>query len=331
MWATRSVFWPRSRGRSRSRAQQVAKVVRIGFLCAASASGYARQVDGFRLGLRELGYIEGTNTTIVYRWAQGDYERLPQLATELVRSNVDVIVTHGTPATLAAKQASALIPIVVATLGDPIASGVVASVGRPGGNVTGQSMFSPEINAKRIELLKEMMPRLGRVAVLLNPDNPSSIGPELHAMEVAARTLKIELQQFPVRSANELGSVFDKLKQMHAEAVEVSDEGIFNANIQAIAELSLQRRLLSIGSKELAQVGGLIGYGVDFIAMFRRAAVFVDKILKGSKPADIPIEQAAKFQFVLNLTTAKALGLDAKALGLDVPTSLLLRADEVIE
>jgi putative tryptophan/tyrosine transport system substrate-binding protein len=157
-------------------AQQVAKVVRIGFLGAASASGYARQVDGFRLGLRELGYIEGTNTTIVYRWAQGDYERLPQLATELVRSNVDVIVTHGTPATLAAKQASALIPIVVATLGDPIASGVVASVGRPGGNVTGQSMFSPEINAKRIELLKEMMPRLSRVAVLLNPDNPSSIG-----------------------------------------------------------------------------------------------------------------------------------------------------------
>jgi putative tryptophan/tyrosine transport system substrate-binding protein len=143
-------------------------------------------------------------------------------------------------------------------------------------------------------------------------------------MGVVARALKIELQQFPVRSANELGSVFDKLKQMHAEAVEVSDEGIFNVNIQAIAELSLQRRLLSIGSKELAQVGGLIGYGVDFIAMFRRAAVFVDKILKGSKPADIPIEQAAKFQFVLNLTTAKALGLD-------VPTSLLLRADEVIE
>jgi putative ABC transport system substrate-binding protein len=307
-----------------ARAQQVAKVVRIGFLGAASASGYARQVDGFRLGLRELGYIEGTNTTIVYRWAQGDYERLPQLATELVRSNVDVIVTHGTPATLAAKQASASIPIVVATLGDPIASGVVASVGRPGGNVTGQSMFSPEINAKRIELLKEIMPRLSRVAVLLNPDNPSSIGPELHAMEVAARILKIELQQFPVRSANEFGSVFDKLKQMHAEAVEVSDEGIFNANIKAIAELSLQRRLLSIGSKELAQVGGLIGYGVDFIAMFRRAAVFVDKILKGSKPADIPIEQAAKFQFVLNLTTAKALRLD-------VPTSLLLRADEVIE
>jgi putative tryptophan/tyrosine transport system substrate-binding protein len=303
---------------------QTARVIRIGFLGAASASGYIKQVEGFRIGLRELGYSEGTNIIILYRWAEGDYDRLPQLAAELVRSNVEVIVTHGTPATLAVKQATTSIPIVVATLGDPAASGVITSVGRPGGNITGQSMFGPEINAKRIELLKEMMPRLSRVAVLLNPDNPSSVGPELRAMELAGQTLKIELQQFPIRGAHELGSVFDKIERAHAEAVEVSDDGVFNANIKTIAELSLKRRLLSIGSKELAQVGGLIGYGVDFVAMFRRAAVFVDKILKGNKPADIPFEQATKFQFVLNLATAKTLGLD-------VPTSLLLRADEVIE
>jgi putative ABC transport system substrate-binding protein len=314
-----AAVWPLS-----AQAQQVGKVVRIGFLGAVSASGYAKQVEGFRSGLRELGYVEGTNIIITYRWAEGDYERLRQLATELIRSNVDVIVTHGTPGTVAAKQASTSTPIVVASFGDPVASGIVASLGRPGGNITGQSFFSPEINAKRVELLKEMMPRLSRVAVLLNPNNPLSIGPELRAMEAAAQTLKIELQQFPVRSANELGSAFEKMEQTHAEAVAVSDEGIFNANIKAIADLSSQRRLLSIGSNELAQVGGLIGYGVDFVAMYRRAAVFVDKILKGSKPADIPIEQATKFQFVLNLITAKTLGLD-------VPTSLLLRADEVIE
>jgi putative ABC transport system substrate-binding protein len=307
-----------------ARAQQVGKVFRIGFLGAASASGYAKQIDGFRSGLRELGYVEGTNVTITYRWAEGDYKRLPQLANELIRSNVDVIVTHGTPGAVAAKQSSTTTPIVVATFGDPIASGIVASLGRPGGNLTGQSFFSPEINAKRVELLKEMMPRLSRVAVLLNPNNSASIGPELHAMEAAAQSLKIELQQFPVRSANELGSAFEKMGQTNAEAVEVSDEGLFNANSKTIADLSLQRRLLSIGNKELAQVGGLMGYAVDFVAMFRRAAVFVDKILKGSKPADIPIEQATKFPFVLNLITAKTLGLD-------VPTSLLLRADEVIE
>jgi putative ABC transport system substrate-binding protein len=249
---------------------------------------------------------------------------LPQLATELIRSNVDVIVTHGTPGAVAAKQASTTTPIVVATFGDPIASGIVANLGRPGGNLTGQSFFSPEISAKRIELLKETMPRLSRVAVLLNPNNPASSGPELHAMEGAAQSLKIELQQFPVGSANELESAFEKMQQTHAEAVEIGDDSTFIANNKAIADLSLQWRLLSIGSKEFAQAGGLIGYGVDFVAMFRRAAVFVDKILKGGKPADIPIEQATRFPFVLNLVTAKTLGLD-------VPTSLLLRADEVIE
>jgi ABC transporter substrate binding protein len=173
-----------------ARAQQLGKVARIGFLGAASASGYASQVEGFRLGLRDLGYIEGRNIVIEYRWAEGKYERLPELAADLIRSDVDVIVTHGTPGSLAAKQVTATIPIVMAAIGDPVATGIVTSVSRPSGNITGLSFFNPELNAKRIELLKEVMPRITHVAVLINADNPAGIGPELQAMETAARLLK---------------------------------------------------------------------------------------------------------------------------------------------
>jgi putative tryptophan/tyrosine transport system substrate-binding protein len=306
-----------------ARAQQPGKVARIGFLGAASASGYANQVAGFRSGLRDLGYVEGTNVIIEYRWAEGNYERLRELATQLIRSNVDVIVTHGAPATLAAKQATATVPIVAAIIGDPVASGVLASVARPARNVTGQSVFSPELSAKRIELLKEVMPQMSRVAALLNPDNPAN-GPDLRAMETTAHSLKVELQQFPVRGPNEFESAFDRMEQGRFEAVHIHEDGMLNANVRAIVPLATKRRLLSIGGKEIAQAGGLIGYGVNFFALYRRAAVFVDKILTGTKPADIPIEQATRFEFVLNLKTAKSLGLD-------MPTSVLLRADEVIE
>jgi putative ABC transport system substrate-binding protein len=295
-----------------ARAQQLAKVARVGFLSGASAAaaGYVSRIAALRSGLRDLGYVEGTNLFIEYRWAEENYARLPELAADLVRSNVDVIVTQGTPASLAAKRATA--------------SGVVTSVARPGGNMTGSSFFSPEIKAKRIELLKETMPQLTRAAVLLNPDNPMLMSGELQAMQTVAQSLKLQLRLFPVRASNEFEMTFDTMQAEHVEAVALDEEPVFIDNLSGIAALASKRRLLSIGSKEFAPAGGLIGYGIDFTVAYRRAAIFVDKILKGSKPGDIPIEQATKFEFVLNLKTARALGFE-------VPTPILLRADEVIE
>jgi ABC-type uncharacterized transport system substrate-binding protein len=306
------------------RAQQSGKVPRIGFLGAQSADSYASQLEGFRLGLRDLGYVEGKTIVIEYRWAEGKYERLRELVAELIRSNVDVIVTHGTPGALAAKQATTAIPIVVTLLGDPVASGIVASLARPEGNITGQSFFSPELAAKRIELLKELMPQMTRVAVLMNPGNPVVLGAELRAMQITAQSLKVELQEVLVSVPNEFESAFERMQQRPAAAVAVSDDSMFIANIRAIAVIATTRRFVSIGNKEFAEAGGLMGYGIDFFATYRRAAVFVDRILKGGKPADIPIEQATKFNVVINLKTAKALGLT-------VPPTLLARADEVIE
>jgi putative ABC transport system substrate-binding protein len=224
-----------------ARAQQPGKVPRIGFLGAASASGYARQLEGFRLGLRDLGYVEGTNVVIEYRWAQGKYEHLRKLAAELIRY-VDVIVTHGTPGSLTAKQATATIPIVLALVGDPVATGIVASLARPGGNVTGQSFFAPELAAKRIELLKELMPQMTQVAVLVNPSNPAGMGAELQAMETAARSLKIELKQLLVRGPNEFESAFEQMQQV--SAVAISDDGMLIANIRAIVAVAMKRRFV---------------------------------------------------------------------------------------
>ena len=306
-----------------ARAQQAGKVPRIGFLGATSAFGLAGRIDGFRQGLRDLGYVEGTNILIDYRWADGNYARLPELALDLVRSKVDLIVTHTTPGALAAKQATTTIPIVVVIVGDPVASGVVDSVARPGGNITGQSFFNPELRAKRIELLKEIVPTITQVAVLFNPDNPSVV-PELRALETTAQSLGVRLQPFRLREPHEIVDAFEEVERGDSKAVETGDDTIFITNIGAIAALATKGRLVSIGPKDLAQAGGLIGYGVDFSATYRSAAVFVDKILKGAKPRDLPIEQATKFEVVLNLKTAKKLGVE-------VPTSILLRANEVIE
>jgi putative ABC transport system substrate-binding protein len=245
-----------------ARAQQLGKVPRIGFLGAASASGYARQLEGFRLGLRDLGYVEGTNIVIEYRWAQGKYEQLRELVAELIRSNVDVIVTHGTPGALAAKQANAAIPIVLALVGDPVTAGIVASLARPGGNITGQSFFAPELAAKRIQLLKQLMPQMTRIAAFMNPSNPGGVGGELQAMETAAKSLKMELKQVLVRGPNEFESAFEQMQQESVAAVAISDDGMLIANIIAIAALATKRRLVSIGNKEFAQAGGLMGYGV---------------------------------------------------------------------
>jgi putative ABC transport system substrate-binding protein len=281
------------------------------------------RLEAFRLGLRDFGYIEGTTVNVEYRWADGRYERLPGLAAELVRSQVDLIVTHGTPGSLAAKRATTTIPIVMASIGDPVAVGIVTKLVRPGGNITGQSFFNPELRAKRIELLKEVMPRLTLVAVILNADNPAT-GPEFQAMETTAQSLNVKLLPFRLRTPSELVSAFESMEQASVEAVETGDDPLSVGNVGAIVALAARGRLLTIGPEDVARAGGTMGYGVDFVATFRRAASFVDRILKGANPADLPIERASKFQFILNLKAAKALGLD-------VPTATLLRADEVIE
>ena len=304
-------------------AQQAGKIARIGFLGATSASGYAKQLDGFRLGLRDFGYMEGKNIVLEYRWAEGNYAQLAELAAELVHSKVDVIVTHGTPGTRAAKGATTTIPIVMAISGDAVATGLVVSLPRPGGNITGSTFFGPELSAKQIELLKEILPRITRVAVLVNPDNPV-IGPMSKAMEITTKSLNLGLQQFAVRGPNEFENAFSAMVQKSVEAVAIQEDGMLNANVRTAGDLAMRKRLPLIGNTEVPRAGGVLGYGVNFPEVFRSAAYFVDNILKGAKPADLPVQQPTKFELVINLKTAKALGIT-------IPPSLLSRADEVIQ
>jgi len=305
-------------------AQQKGKVWRIGFLGQASASGFAGRVDALRAGLRDLGYMEGKNLVIEFRWAEGKYERLPQLAAELVRLKVDVLVAAGTLGILAAKSATTTIPIVMATSGDPVAMGLVTSLARPGGNVTGMAGLSPEVAAKRLELLKDAFPRTRQVAVLLNPDNPGGSGPTFRTMEVAAKSLKLELQQFGVRGPADIDSAFAVMAKRRVDAVVTQDDAVFIVNAREIANLAAKMRLPSVGPSEFADASGLMSYGASRLEFFRRAAYFVDRILKGAKPADLPVEQATRFETVLNLKTAKALGIQ-------FPQAVLARADRVIE
>jgi len=304
-------------------AQQPVKIARIGFLGAASATGFAKQLDGFRLGLRDFGYTEGKNIVIEYRWAEGNYARLAELAAELVRSNVDVIVTHGTPGTRAAKGATTTMPIVMTVSADAVATGLVVSLPRPGGNVTGSTFFGPELSAKQIELLKEILPRITLVAALMNPDNPV-IGPMLKAIEITTKSLRLGLQQFAVRGPNEFENAFSAMVQKSIEAVAIQEDGMLNANVRTAGDLAIRKRLPLVGNTEVPHAGGLLGYGVNFPEIFRRAAYFVDKILKGAKPADLPVEQPTVFDLVINMKTAKALGIQ-------IPQSVLLRATEVIQ
>ena len=255
------------------------------------------------------------------RWAQGQYERLPALAADLVRRKVDIIMTQGTPAALTAKQATTTIPIVMVIVGDPV-PGIVASYARPGGNITGSSFFFHELNAKRLELMKHLMPGLARAGVLMNPDNPAMVS-VVRAMEERAKAMDVSLQQVAVRRLEELDSAFQQAKGQ-IEALTIIEDGLLLANAARIADLAIRNRLPSIGFREYCEAGGLAAYGVHFPQIWRRGAAFVDKILKGTKPADLPIEQASRFEFVINLKTAKALGLD-------VPATVLTRADEVIE
>jgi putative tryptophan/tyrosine transport system substrate-binding protein len=306
-----------------ARAQQAAKIARIGFLGATTPAGIESRLERFRAGLRDLAYVEGKNILIDFRWAEGNYARLAEYAAELVRLRVDILVTYGTPGTLAAKQATETVPIVMLVSGDAVATGIIASLARPGGNVTGSTFFDPELHAKRLELIKEISPSAKRIAILVNPGNPVN-APIIQAMERTAERLRLELQTFEARTADEFQSVVSDIAKQRDDAVAVTQDPLFVSNIRKIAEITRNNRLAAIGFVEFAQVGGLIGYGPNMDDLWYRGAYFVDKILKGTKPADLPVEQPTKFELLINLKTANALALE-------IPPTLLARADEVIE
>ena len=266
---------------------------RIGFLGATDADDLAKHLDALRQGLRDLGYVEGKNIVIEYRWAVGNYDRLPALAADLVRLNMKVIVTHGTPGSLAAKQATKEVPIVMAVSGDAVATGLVQSIARPGGNITGSTFFFPELNAKRLELIKEAAPRIRRVGVLLNPANSSHV-PALQAMEVAATALQLELRRFEARTPGELAGAFSAMAERRIEAIEVIDDRMLIANAATIAKLAMTEGLPLVGPREVMAGGGLMAYAVDFLDMYRRAAIFVrqdPQRRQAGRPADRAADQ----------------------------------------
>ena len=306
-----------------AQAQQAGKVWRIGYLDQGSTAGNGPYFKAFRNGLRDLGWVEGKNITLDIRFAEGKTEQLPALAAELVRLKVDLIATSSTPAALAAKQATATIPIVIGFVADPVGSGVVSSLARPGGNITGWTHLGVELRGKYLELLKEAVPGAMRFGVLWNPANPAH-RPSMGAIEAAARRLKVELYPVSAQEPKELESAFSALAAKRVEALVVFPDGMFLAQTSVIVGLAARRRLPALyGVREYAEAGGLMTYGTSLVDMFRLSASFADKILKGAKPGDLPVEQPTKFELVINLKTAKTLGLT-------IPPSVLGRADEVI-
>jgi putative ABC transport system substrate-binding protein len=304
-----------------ARAQQ-GKLPTIGFLGANTPSIQSQWTTAFVQRLRELGWIESRSVTIEYRWAQGRSERFAEIAAEFVRLKVDVIITHTTLPVVAAKQATSVIPIVFATAGDPVGNGLVASLARPGGNVTGLSNQGTDIAAKRLELLREIVPGLRRLAIMGNAGNPAILL-ELREVQAAARTLGLEVTTLEIRRAEDIAFVFPALGRV--DALYLAADPLAAVNRVRINTLALGARLPTMHSfREYVEAGGLISYGANLEDMFRRSADYVDKILRGTKPGDIPVEQPTKFDLVFNLTTAKALGLA-------IPEPFLLRADEVIE
>jgi ABC-type uncharacterized transport system substrate-binding protein len=305
-------------------AQQAGKIPRIGFMGNSTPAMEANLVGPFREGLRELGYEEGHNLIIEFRWAEGKYDRFPALIAELLAANVDVLVTAGTPATLAIKKATSTVPLIFIAVGDPVGTGVVPSLARPGGNITGLSSIAPDLEGKRLGLLREVVPQLSHVAFFLNPANPFHTGSMRQAL-VAAQSLGIKLQPLEVRKSEDLDSAFATVAKQKPDALLILADRVFLHSRRRIMEFAVQQRLPSINAyRELVEAGGLMSYGPSYEDMHRRAAGYVDKILKGAKPADLPIEQPAKFTLLINLKAAKVLDLD-------VPPALLARADEVIE
>jgi putative tryptophan/tyrosine transport system substrate-binding protein len=309
---------------ARAEAQQPAGIPRIGILIGSSASSFSARVETFRQRLRELGYVEGKNIFIEYRYAEGKLERLPDLAAELVRLKVDVIVTGGGPTILAAKRASATIPIVFAGAADPVGSGLVSSLARPGGNITGLSVIAPDLDGKRLELLKEAFPKVARVAFLWQSGAVRGNEP-LTGLEAAAKALGLKLQSLEVRSLDDFDSAFARAKRDGAQALITSTGPHINTQQRQVFDFAAKNRLPSMyPGSEFVEAGGLMSYGPNYTDLFRRAADFVDKILKGTKPADIPVEQPTKFEFVINVKTAKQIGLT-------IPSKVLAQVDKVIK
>jgi putative ABC transport system substrate-binding protein len=307
-------------------AQQAGKIFRIGFLDPSTASGMAVLVDAFRQELRKLGWIEGKNITIEYRFGEQKPERLPELAADLVRLKVDLIVVAGTPAALAAKKATTTIPIVMAFAGDPVAAGLIASLARPSGNVTGLASLSVELNTKRLEILKDAVPKLVRVGLLRTPGADIALDLQLKELWPAALALKLRLEEIETQpDAKGLESAFKTAKQKQVNAIMTTTSRLFFAERKRIVELAGKYRLPAIYfQKEFVDEGGLMSYGADYDDLYRKAAHYVDKILKGTKPADLPVQQAMKFEFIINLKAAKQIGHT-------IPVELLARANKVIK
>jgi putative ABC transport system substrate-binding protein len=305
-------------------AQQPTQVPRIGFLNAASASAILARYEAFRQGLRELGYVEGKNIVIDYRYVEGKLDRLRELAAELVRLKVDVIVTAGPSATRSAKEATVTIPIVMAFDYDPVGSGAITNLARPGGNITGLSALYPEMSGKRLELLKEIVPKLSRVAILGSSTQPGN-AQALKEMELAAGALGVQLQYLEIRAPKDIETAFRAATKGRADAVLVLTSPVLVSQRTQLADLAVRSRVpATYQASEYVEAGGLMSYGVNVADLHRRAATFVDKILKGAKPADLPVEQPKKFEFIINLKAAQQIGLT-------IPPTVLARADKVIK
>ena len=305
-------------------AQQPARIPRIGILIGSSASSFSARIEAFRQRLRELGYVEGKNIVIEYRYAEGKLERLPDLAAELVGLKVDVIFTGGGPTIIAAKKASATMPIVFAGAADPVGSGLVSSLARPGGNITGLSVMGPDLDGKRLELLKEAFPKVARVAFLWQQGGPRENEP-LTGLEAAAKALGLKLQSLPVRVLDDFENAFAQAKRDGAQALITTIGPLFNTQQRQVLDFAAKNRLPAMYStSEFVEAGGLMSYTPNYTDVFRHAADYVDKILKGAKPADLPVEQPTKFELVINLKTAKQIGLT-------IPPEVLARATKLIK
>jgi ABC-type uncharacterized transport system substrate-binding protein len=314
-----AVAWPLA-----ARAQQQGRTYRIGFLGNSTATLEANLVGPFREGLRDLGYEEGQNIVVEYRWAEGKYDRFPALIAELLAANVNVIVTAGTPASLAVKNATATVPVVMVAVGDPVGTGLVPSLARPGGNLTGLSSIAPDLEGKRLELLREVVPNISHVAMFINSFNPFHTASERQA-RAAAQALGIKLLVLDVRKSEELEGAFAAIVKERPEALLILADRVFLHDRRRMMNFAAQQRLPNVNAyRELVEAGGLMSYGPSYEDMHRRAADYVDKIFKGAKPSDLPIQQPTKFNLLINLKAARALGVE-------IPPDLIARADEVIE
>ena len=300
------------------------KIPRIGFMGNSTAALEANLVDAFREGLRELGYEEGRNIVIEYRWADGNYDRFPALVAELIAAKVDAIVTAGTPAALAVKKATTTVPLVMVAVGDPVGTGLVPSLARPGSNLTGLSSIAPDLEGKRLQLLREIVPALSHVAMFVNSLNPFHVS-SMQQARAAAQAMRIKLQMHDIRKSEDLDDAFAAIRKERPDALLILADRVFLHNRQRIVDFTKEQRLPNVNAyKEIVEVGGLMSYGPSYEDMHKRAAIYVDKILKGTNPAELPIEQPSKFTFIVNLKAAKGLSVT-------VPSQLLGLADQLIE